>query len=149
VRSEIKRADVEAACDDLRARSLEEIPGDFARLLYLASTRDYNTGQYYHAGLARHFGPEVARLALASCHKEVFRRVLACPVSELVNELEAYAAYARVSPIDFVKAWTRLESYRVAIPLECGPLTARFFCSNVMAALAVLHSRHSAGQRSS
>jgi hypothetical protein len=143
VLGEVKRADVEVACDDFRARSLEHIPCDFARLLYLASTRDYNTGRYYHEGMARHFGADVAALALASCHKEVFTRLLSCPVGELVNELEAYAAYARVSQPDLVRAWTKLQSLRVVIPLECGPLTAQFFCSNVTAALAVLHFRHS------
>jgi hypothetical protein len=152
MRGEAKRSDVEAACDDLRAKSLEGIPNDFARLLYLASTRDYNTGKYFHEGLARHFGPEVASLALASCHKEVFSRLVGSPVRELVKELEAYIAYARVSPLELVRAWDRLESYQVTIPMECGPVTARFFCSNVMAALAVVGCRHSqeeAGSRSS
>lgn len=140
---EAKRSDVEAACDDLRTRSLEHIPSDFARLVYLASTRDYNTGSYYHEGMARHFGRDVAGLALASCHKEVFRRLLSCSVRELLDEIEAYVAYARVSPLDLVRAWTRLKSHQVVIPLECSPITARFFCSNVTAALAVLHFRHS------
>lgn len=139
---EVKRADVEAVCEDLRTRSLDHIPNDFARLVYLASTRDYNTGRYYHEGMARHFGPDIAGLALASCHKEVFRRLLSCPVRELVGEIEAYVAYAGLSPLDLVSAWTRLKSHQVVIPLECSPVTAQFFCSNVTAALAVLHFRN-------
>ena len=33
----------------------------WARLIYLASMRDYNTGKYHHDGLAARFSPAVAR----------------------------------------------------------------------------------------
>ena len=52
----LKFAEVEAACQDLNLRTLVHIHGDFARLVYLASMRDYNTGEYYHDGLAWQFG---------------------------------------------------------------------------------------------
>ena len=36
---------MQQAYDDLQRRSLSKIPGDLARLIYLASTREYNTGR--------------------------------------------------------------------------------------------------------
>ena len=47
----VKLVPVQAAYDDLLNRSLSKISCDLARLIYLASTRDYNTGTYHHDGL--------------------------------------------------------------------------------------------------
>lgn len=129
------------ACEDLKLRTLADIPGDFARLIYLASTRDYNNGEYYHAGLARKFSDRIAALALASCHREVFRRLLLCPVGDLAGQLDAYLRSTHLPLIDVVRAWAQLQPYRLAVPLECGALSARFFETNVTAALVVLQSR--------
>jgi len=52
---QLVRMDVEAAKEDLRIRTLGPIGYDFGRLLYLASVRDYSTGEYHHHGLARSF----------------------------------------------------------------------------------------------
>ena len=60
-----RRMDSETAIDDLKNRTIAGIAGDIGRLIYLASTRDYNTGRYYHAGLASRFTEEVASNALA------------------------------------------------------------------------------------
>jgi hypothetical protein len=138
---EFKYADVEAACSDLEARTLAKVPGDFARLIYLASTRDYNSGQYYHEGLARQFTEQVAREALASCHKDVFKRLALCSLKKLVEELETYVGSTHLPMGDLLRAWENLQPYRIAIPLDCSPLIARFFESNVKAALTVLRFR--------
>jgi hypothetical protein len=141
LQSELKSADVELACKDLRERTLANIPGDFARLIYLASTRDYNSGEYHHAGLARRFKEDVARRALAICHEEVFRRLVLSSVAELVQQLETYVRSTRLPLLSVVRAWSRLQTYRVTIPMECSSLTARLFDSNVRAALAILAAR--------
>ena len=62
----VKLVPVQEAYDDLLNRTLSRISCDLGRLIYLASTRDYNTGNYYHEGLASRFSPEVARKALES-----------------------------------------------------------------------------------
>lgn len=142
--AEIQCADVEAACGDLRERTLAKIPGDFARLIYLASTRDYNSGEYHHAGLAYHFGEGTAKKALAICHQEVFRRLVLCSLAELVVQLESYMRSTPLPLSMVVRAWSQLQPHRVTIPLDCSPLTARFFASNVIAALAVLETRQKA-----
>lgn len=137
----VEPAEVEMARGDLEARTLAEIPGDFARLIYLSSTRDYNDGRYHHAGLARKFSDHIAALALASCHRDVFHRLLLLPVGQLVGQIEAYLQSTHLPVTHVVQAWARLRPYRVAVPLGCSALASRFFEANVMAALAILQSR--------
>ena len=143
-----ERMRIEAAVQDLRDRSLAGMPGEFARLIYLASTRDYNTGQYYHEGLAAQFTTEVAVCALAACHQESFKNLIYSPLAELVKELDSYVSSTRERPEKVFEAWEKLEPYRVAIPLDSDPLAAEFFSSNVRIALAVLRARQGSGSGS-
>ena len=103
--------------------------------------RDYNTGVYYHDGLASRYSPEVACEAMADCHKEAFRQLVANSLEELVEQLEAYMISTHTSPGDFVAAWKGLEPYRVAVPVESDPLAAQFLFSTFKVALAILESR--------
>ena len=139
---ELKHEDVEAARRDLAERTLSRIRGDFARLIYLASMRNYNTGEYHHEGLACMFTESIAGRAIASCHRDVFRRLVVRPLKELVEQLELYASSNCSTPSELVRIWERLQPYRVTVPLECSPLAARFFVSNIRTALAILQSRH-------
>jgi hypothetical protein len=140
---ELKFESVEAARRDLEYRTLAKITGDFARLIYLASMRDYNTGEYHHEGLARQFTENLARKAFASCHQEVFRRLVLCSVRELVDELEIYVRSNGSTISEFVLVWEKLQPYTVAVPLQCSALSARFFALNIRAALAILQRRQS------
>jgi hypothetical protein len=138
---ELKFESVEAARRDLENRTLANIEGDFARLIYLASMRDYNTGEYHHEGMARRFSEASARQALAACHQDVFRRLVLCSLEELVDELELYIRTNCPGDSDMLRVWKMLEPYRVAVPLDCSPLTARYFRSNIRIALSILQSR--------
>ncbi len=133
--------DVQQAAEDLRRRSLSEFPRPLDRLIYLASMRDYNTGLYYHDGLASRFSQEVACEAMADCHREAFRQLVGCSLEDLVAQMEAYMASTHTSPADFLTAWRGLEPYRVAVPVESDPLSAQFLFSSFKIALAILESR--------
>jgi len=139
--SELKHEHVEAARRDLVNRTLSKMQGDFARLIYLASMRDYNTSCYHHDGLARMFTEDIAARAIACCHREVFERLVLLPLKGLVEQLELYAASNCSTSLELVRTWERLQPYRVTVPLECSRLPARLFVSNITAALAVLQAR--------
>jgi len=138
---EAKNVDIEPAVRDLRNRTLKRLPGDFSRLVYLASSRDYNTGQYYHDGLAFLFSQNVVSKAMALCHTEIFDRLVYASLEELVEELGSYISSTNERPEEFLKSWKHLGSYRVTIPSECDELAAEVFLSNVKVALAILETR--------
>jgi hypothetical protein len=141
-----KLVPVQAAYDDLLQRSLAKLPGDLARLIYLASTRDYNTGTYHHDGLAVRFRPDAASKALEIAHRQIFYRVSSFSLEELVRELELYLNSSHESAIEILRTWQQLEPYRVAVPVEVNPAVARLFLSNVKLALAVWRLRQKAAQ---
>lgn len=134
---------VEEACEDLKNRTLTSLPGRFGRLIYLASTRDYNTGQYYHDGLAKRFSGEAAAKALAKCHREVYHLLLQSSLTDLVGELKRYVNSTPAEAEQLLDTWERLQPYRIAVPAEGSPVLAEFFTSNIKIALAILKHRQS------
>jgi len=136
-----ERCDVQGAVDHVRARTLTEIPRLLDQLIYLASLRDYNSGLYYHEGLADRFGPDVACQALADCHREVCRLLLACSLDELVGQMLDYMRSSRATSGDFISAWKDLEPYRAAVPVRTEQFSAQFLFSNLRIALAITEER--------
>ena len=141
MRNAFKRTDVLEAADDLRRRTLAPIARPLDRLIYLASTRDYNTGFYYHDGLATRFPQEVVCEALADCHREAFHELVGASLESLVGQMDGYIASTQTNLSDFVTAWSKLEPYRVAVPVDTDALTADFLFSNFKIALAILEAR--------
>lgn len=137
----VSGTNVEAAREDLNNRTLARIGPEFARLIYLASTRDYNTGRYYHDGLAFQFSEEAAAQALSDAHREVFQDLALSPLEGLVDQLQAYIRSVGVEANEVIRAWESLEPYRIAIPIGSDPLTTSFFLANVKIALAIVESR--------
>jgi hypothetical protein len=133
--------EVVRAAEDLRRRTLAAIRDPLDRLIYLASMRDYNSGLYYHAGLATRFGDDVACEALAHCHIEAYWQLLASPLESIVDQLASYASRSGTSPDEMIAAWKGLEPYRVAVPATSDPLATDFVCSNLKLALSILESR--------
>jgi hypothetical protein len=138
---ELKHEGIEEARRDLEARTLAHIRGDFSRLVYLASLRDYNTGEYHHEGLERRYSTKLANGAIAACHWNVFKRLVSCSMRVLVGELELYRECNAASQPEFVNVWQKLQPYQVTLPLTCSSLTMRFFAANVKTALLIIQSR--------
>lgn len=138
--SQVRLHSVEEACADLRHRTLSKITGNFGRLIYLASTRDYNSARYYHSGLADRFSVPIAEKALEMAHREVFRELATASIEEMSRDLEGYMRSTRENPDDFFRAWQTVEPFRVVVPLGTHPTSAALFVSNVRFALAVLRS---------
>lgn len=132
---------VEEAYDDLLRRSLSRIGGDLARLIYLASTRDYNTGNYRHDGLAARFRLDIACKALELAHRQIFYRISAYPLEHLVEEVELYMNASQQSREEILHVWQKLEPYRVALPVNVNVALAQLFVSNIRLALAIVQRR--------
>jgi hypothetical protein len=132
---------VEEAYDDLSRRSLSKISGDLARLIYLASTRDYNTGKYHHDGLAARFCGEMAGRALEMAHRQIFYRMATCSLQEMLREVEVYVSASQQSREEILQVWQKLEPYRVALPVNVDVAVAQLFVSNIRLALAILRRR--------
>jgi hypothetical protein len=143
-----KPVSLNSASDDLRRRTLSGIPCDLARLIYLASTRDYNSGMYHHEGLGARYGAEQSRDALESTHRDIFCKLVALPLEELVKELETYVRLSHEAPTGFIHAWQELEPYRVAIPMEMDSTMIQLFLSNIRLALKILRFRQELAQAS-
>jgi hypothetical protein len=129
---------VEEALRDLEVRTLANLDGDFARLVYLASTRDYNSGRYEHDGLSFHFTKRVAEDALAIAHRQVFVNLALSPLEDLVRQFERYIRSGCARPSEIVKAWNDSEPFRLLPPAQDDPLTIKLFMSNVRIALAIV-----------
>jgi len=144
---EQRNIDIEPAVTDFRNRTLSRLPGDFSRLVYLASSRDLNTGHYSHDGLAFHFSENVASQAMALCHREIFDLLVYASLEELIDELANYISSTDERPEDFLNSWERLGSYRVTIPSECDELEVQVFLSNLKMAMAILRLRQKHSSR--
>jgi hypothetical protein len=127
--------------EDLLRRTLSRISSDLARLIFLASTRDYNTGTYHHEGLASRFSSERASQALELAHTEIFEQLAAYSLEAWVKEIEIYARTSPESAATIIRTWQMLEPYRVAVPLRQNATVVQLFISNLRIALAVLRHR--------
>ena len=142
----IKLITVQAAYDDFLHRSLSKLSCDLARLIYLASTRDYNTGTYHHDGLASRFSPEVAAKALEIAHRQIFYSVIGVFARRTRRAVENLLRFVPRGAAEILRTWQKLEPYRIAIPVEVNPAVARLFLSNVRLALAIWRSRQDQAQ---
>ena len=136
------------AIEDLQTRTLSHIPSDFAKLVYLASTRDYNTGTYSHDGLAYKFTPAISEMALETCHEQVFEKIAEADLERFVAELADYLRSTREAPKTVIESWKAFAPYQLLAPRTCRGAAKDFFISNVRISLAVLEADPSLYDRS-
>lgn len=139
----MRKHDIKAAVEDLCGRTLSTLTGEVAQLIYIASTRDYSTGRYCHAGLECEYTREIAECALEICHKDVFQRLVLRPLQEMTELLDAYVKNIPERDAgQFFETWRKLQPYRVLVPADADPLTADLFISNLSLAVEILAPRY-------
>ncbi|HUI80712.1 MAG TPA: hypothetical protein VLY24_22460 [Bryobacteraceae bacterium] len=129
---------LDAAVRDLETRTLANLRGGLTKLVYLSSTRDYNTGEYHHDGLAHEYGDDVAQRALAQCHEAAFHELLYSSLAGLVEQLTDYIESTGAGREKVLESWRQLQAFRVLVPGTCDELSADYFVSNIRIALEVL-----------
>jgi hypothetical protein len=137
----MKRADIAIAIQEIEKEFLEVIQEDIARLVFLASTRDYQAGRYQHDVLAFLYSEDMADEALAACHRKVFARVSIAPLEELVWQLERYLVSVLIPRSEIISLWRKHTPYHILPPGDCDPLVVETFLSNIKVALAILEER--------
>ncbi len=123
---------------DFTATTLAEIPGLYARLVYIASLRDLSSGRYEHAGLAALYPDAAIQQALQLCHEQIFERILEAPLSTQEEDLRACLAGMEGGLSVAVSHWRRNEAYRVLVPEAAPDYLKELFCSNLRAILEIL-----------
>jgi hypothetical protein len=126
---------------DFTETTLAEIPGEFARLVYVASLRDLSSGRYEHQGLAALYTEEAVQQALHVCHEQIFERILETPLSKQLEDLRTCLAAMERGLAAVVSHWRQLEAYRVLIPEQTPHYLKELFISNLRALLEILHEQ--------
>lgn len=126
--------------EDFTQCTLARLPGDLARLLYVASLRDLGSGRYHHEGLESQYGEEAVQQALAFCHEQLFCRLLEQPLERLDLDLRRCLGNLEGDFGEIVRQWQELEPFRVAIPAGMPDYLRELFTSNLRVLLRGLEA---------
>ena len=116
--------------DDFTATTLAAIPGDFGRLVYIATLRDMISGQYRHEGLEALYSAPAVHEALLYCHEEIFQKILETPLERQERRLLGWFAELEGDRTEIAGRWLELEVYRMLIPIGTPEYLRDLFCSN-------------------
>lgn len=133
--------------EDFTERTLAAIPGEFARLLYVASLRDLASGRYCHEGLTAVYPEEAVQQALEHCHQELFIRILEMSLAQQEWDLRACLGSLEGNFWEVVARWRELEFYRCLVPLGIPDYLQELFRSNVRALLGLMEEERATWQR--
>jgi len=117
---------------------MSQIPGVFARLVYLASLRDANTGQYLHHGFAERWGIIECDRALRSTHRRVFFEWITSNLSGQKAELDLYCSGLKSGKPRLVESWSRVAVYLNFMPAETLQFEQLMYAGQFQALLEVL-----------
>jgi hypothetical protein len=132
------RTPLDRALAHLENQTLQSIPSRLAQLVYLATTRNVNTGRFEHFGLATEFGDETAHTALEQCRDRTYQQLALLPVSGMKEELVAYCQASAQDCRAVCAAWTDIPVHHLLAPQNCDPLVSRLFQINLRAAIELL-----------
>jgi hypothetical protein len=122
-----------SAGSDLWRNTLSQIPTVFGRLVYLASLRNSNNGNYEHYGLALVFGEDEANRALKDSHSTVFAEWLTFNLEQQKADLDLYLAGLFEDKRVVVETWVRLAPYQNLIPAAIRGVERRLYINDLSA----------------
>lgn len=120
VEKEAERAQAEERVAASWARTLEQIPTQFGRLVYLAGLRNANSGRYLHHGLKQACGAEAAESIIRTSHEEAFAGWLSRDLREQHDDLETYLRDVGEDRRAVLETWGVLEPYKALPPAAAG-----------------------------
>ncbi len=130
------------AAADLWRHTLVQIPTVFGRLVYLASLRDQNTGQYQHHGLAQRFGEEDSDRTLRESHEQTFADWLCYPLEHQKTELDDYLSALDTPPRMVVEAWVRQTPFGGFVPSTARETERQLYLSDLEVLLELLRREY-------
>jgi len=127
-----------SASADLWRNTISQIPSVFGRLVYLASLRNANNGEYEHHGLALVFGEDEANKALKNSHSAVFAEWLSFNIEQQKADLDLYISGLFEDKRVVLATWSRLTPYRNLLPVSVRAVEKRLYLADFAALLNLL-----------
>jgi len=121
--------------------ALSQVPTVFGRLVYLASIRDQNTGEYEHTGLARIYGLDQADQAIRHSHEDTFAEWLNLSLEHQKSDLLFYLSTVESDLPRILSSWARLEPYRNLVPIGAREADRQLFLSDLEIILELLRNQ--------
>ena len=128
-----------SALEDVQQTTLSAVRGLLRKLEYLAHLQD-TRGGYSHWGMARVHGASAAQHALAQAHRSVLSRVLATPISRLLDDVAKSSESAGVTPEVYAHRLARRNPSM--LPPNPGPGSELHLKSVLHALLSLLKLRN-------
>jgi hypothetical protein len=123
---------------DLWARDLSQIRTSYGRLVFLASLRNGNTGQYEYYGCPESTSIKSVSQALARVHEEIFREWVTYTLERKKADIELYISGLDIDHAALVDAWLRLTPYKNLVPASIQGLEREKHVSDFEAILGLL-----------
>jgi hypothetical protein len=137
-----KRSFTRDAAADIWRNTLSQIPSIFGRMVYLASLRNSNSGEYEHHGVAQFFGTEQANRALADSHMEIFGEWLCMDLQQQKCDLDIYLSGLEGVRRTVLSTWLRLEPYRGCVPGSAREVERELYLADLETLLELLRNEY-------
>ncbi len=128
----------ETPAAELWRRTLAQIPTTFGRLVYLASLRNPNTGQYQHFGFAQRFSERESDRTLKRSHTNVFSDWLCFSLEQQRNDLEIYLEESGEDKLTIISNWLELPPFMNWIPTQTREAERDLFRADLMTVLEIV-----------
>jgi len=129
------------AIGEVRAALARALPNDIARMIYIATLRDNNTGGYFHPDLARRLTLADADRAMLICHQEIYEQLVSLELEDLTDQLDVYFQSVHAARTRSIENWKKLRAYRATVPINADLISTEILFMKIDVALAVLEAR--------